>query len=220
MVVAVFHVELPELRGTLVEVPDVAVRIADVRDGPGSNLAVLVWASGDGRSRFDAVVDDDPSLGCAVRLADDGGRWLYRLEFGAGPSMGIDAYRALVSLDGLLLEGTGSRGTWRVRVLFPDRAALSAFYDRCREIGLEPRVSSVAIESATDSGSDFGLTEPQRRALVEAARRGYFDVPKGISLVDLADAIGVSDQAVSERLRRGMQTLVAQTLLDADPGDR
>jgi predicted DNA binding protein len=40
-----------------------------------------------------------------------------------------------------------------------------------------------------------------------------------MSTQDLADEFGISDQAVTERFRRGIASLVAHTLLPADAAD-
>ena len=48
---------------------------------------------------------------------------------------------------------------------------------------------------------------------------GYYSLPRQISTQEIADEFGISDQAVSERLRRGITTLVTNTLLlAADKG--
>jgi predicted DNA binding protein len=63
------------------------------------------------------------------------------------------------------------------------------------------------------------VTGPQREALVLAVERGYYDIPRRCSTAELAAVLGVSDQAVSERLRRGIATLVERTLGD-DAGEQ
>jgi predicted DNA binding protein len=63
----------------------------------------------------------------------------------------------------------------------------------------------------------YGLTDEQYEALVEAYQRGYFEVPLGITLAELAEELGVSHQALSERVRRGTGALVDDTLLIGSP---
>jgi predicted DNA binding protein len=46
-----------------------------------------------------------------------------------------------------------------------------------------------------------------------AAQRGYFDGPRRTLLADLADEPDVSSQAASERVRRGLDSLVEEMLL-------
>jgi predicted DNA binding protein len=45
-----------------------------------------------------------------------------------------------------------------------------------------------------------------------AVRRGYYDIPRRTSMGELAAELGISDQAVSERLRRAIVALVRNTM--------
>jgi hypothetical protein len=58
----------------------------------------------------------------------------------------------------------------------------------------------------------FGLTDSQHRVLELASRRGYFEVPRDVTLKELADEVGVSHQALSEQIRRGTGALVEDTI--------
>ena len=77
-------------------------------------------------------------------------------------------------------------------------------------------------ESRRDSGRGFvppsvggdALPRKQAETLRLALETGYFDVPRDVTLQDLADELGVSDQTVSERLRRGIATVVDDALED------
>lgn len=51
------------------------------------------------------------------------------------------------------------------------------------------------------------LTEKQLKAVRKAHRMGYFDVPKEASQTDVADELGITSQAFSERIRRAMKKL-------------
>jgi predicted DNA binding protein len=64
------------------------------------------------------------------------------------------------------------------------------------------------------SNGNFGLTSAQREALTVAFEAGYFDVPAQTTLDSLSDVLGVTSQAVSERLNRGTKKLVETTLID------
>jgi hypothetical protein len=49
-----------------------------------------------------------------------------------------------------------------------------------------------------------------------AVEAGYHDIPRTCTTVELADKLGISDQAVTERLRRAIVNLVSNTLLAAE----
>jgi predicted DNA binding protein len=46
--------------------------------------------------------------------------------------------------------------------------------------------------------------------------KGYYDIPRGCTTNELADDLGISDHAVTERLRRAIVMLVTYTLHPAE----
>ena len=48
---------------------------------------------------------------------------------------------------------------------------------------------------------------------MRAVEGGYYSIPRRMSAQDLADEFGISDQAVTERLRRAIVTLTENTLI-------
>jgi predicted DNA binding protein len=58
----------------------------------------------------------------------------------------------------------------------------------------------------------FDVTGEQREPHVLAHETGHFDIPRGTTTAGLAEELGISDQAVPERLRRGYSRLVEQLL--------
>lgn len=122
-----------------------------------------------------------------------------------------------------ILDGEGRAGTWRFRLRFDDREDLTAFYRRCtaRKISIDLK-SIHNTGHRSDVGAERGLTDAQRVTLQVATERGYFEVPRRITLTELAGELDVSDTAVSQRLRRGLSTLLTETFVigDASPEER
>jgi predicted DNA binding protein len=52
------------------------------------------------------------------------------------------------------------------------------------------------------------LTEKQQRALIAAHTLGYYDIPKRIGLVQLAEKLNVSRSTVDMQLRRAERRLL------------
>ena len=50
-------------------------------------------------------------------------------------------------------------------------------------------------------GGQFGLTPGQREALVAALEAGYYEIPTNATTNEIAETIGISQQALSKRLR-------------------
>jgi predicted DNA binding protein len=111
-----------------------------------------------------------------------------------------------------VIEMHGRDTHWQLRVLFPNRASLSSTSEFCADSGLTFTVRNVQdLQQSTGSGG-FGLSTDQYETLVTAAEQGYFDVPRSVTMEQLADSLGISQQAVSERLRRGHRALVNSAL--------
>ncbi|WP_227132736.1 helix-turn-helix domain-containing protein [Halorubellus salinus] len=52
------------------------------------------------------------------------------------------------------------------------------------------------------------LTERQWRLVSEAVERGYYDTPRGTTLTELADAVGIAKSTCSETLHRAEERIV------------
>jgi hypothetical protein len=52
------------------------------------------------------------------------------------------------------------------------------------------------------------LTQHECDVLCTALDQGYYDVPRGVTLSDLADEFDMTDVEVSEQLRQGTKTLL------------
>lgn len=145
-----------------------------------------------------------------VRVVESSGdETLLRVSWSAEFSDFIDGVRAA---DGAVLSARGDRDSWQVALRFPDHAALTRFRDVCRD-----RDIGYTVERIDRQGPDpgeVGLQPKQEQTLRLALSRGYFDVPRDVTLQELADELGVSDQSVSERLRRGIETIVDESLTE------
>ncbi|WP_254522926.1 helix-turn-helix domain-containing protein [Natrinema caseinilyticum] len=106
---------------------------------------------------------------------------------------------------------TSADGGWVVRAHLPDRDALTAFREWCRDRNVSFRVNQLYDSSVSDDRTYF-LTERQHEILTIAYYAGYFEVPRGVTQDTLADRLDISDSAVSQRLRRAISELITATL--------
>ena len=121
--------------------------------------------------------------------------------------------RTLVATEATCLEAVGTHEGWHLTLRFPAHERLATCYRRCTADGTEMVVGS--IRRSDRPGSDYlasVLTRPQQETLEAALEAGYFAVPRDTTLRELADQLGVSDTAVSQRLRRGLRTLLGECL--------
>lgn len=169
-----------------------------------------LWATSADPVELEGILAEDVSVDAVSKIAqpaDD--EALYQMEW-------IDSVEALIHIlveeEGSILAAEGHQEGWFMRILFPDRDALSRTYEFCR--GNDLRFDLQRIYNV-DEGKEgrVGLTETQENAITAAYDHGYYDIPRGIDLTALAAEIGISHQALSERLRRGNKTLVENSLV-------
>lgn len=153
-----------------------------------------------------ALGADGASDVTAVDEFDD--RRLYRVTWDDNPP-GVT--RSLHDTGVSLLQASGTHDRWEFEARFPDQGALSTFNDRCREADIDIDVTSL-YQPEVDETSAHGLTEEQRDTLVAALDSGFYEIPRETTTVELAESLGISDQSLSERLRRAHAALVESTL--------
>lgn len=167
------------------------------------------WVSGD-HEAFESSIDDDDVDSSLLVDDEQGGRKLYRLEWDASDS---DLMDAIMESHGVVLNAVGTDEEWTFNVRFEEREDMSGFHERCAEVGLGIEVTRVYNPIEVSGEFREGMTSTQRSTLLDAFDAGYFEIPRQTSLVELAEEYDVSDQAVSERLRRVTSQLIDSALV-------
>ena len=119
---------------------------------------------------------------------------------------------ALEVANGALLEAWGDSNDWTFHIRFDEQANVSVFYQACVDAGVTPTLSELHSYSSVDTQSGMGLTGPQLEALEAALDAGYYAVPREVTLQELASSLAISDTALSQRLRRGLATVLSSTI--------
>lgn len=175
----------------------------------GDQVMPYVRAAGEDLDKLSSTLEDDPSVNNVMLLDDLEAEQLYRMEWIRDAEVVL---HMVAEQQAAVVEMHGQGDSWQLRVIFPGRESLSATHDFCEENELTFTIHRIyELEEATGRGS-FGLTEAQYEALVTAAETGYFDVPRAVTMTELASNLGVSQQALSERLRRGHKSLIDSAL--------
>jgi predicted DNA binding protein len=167
-------------------------------------------------SSLEAALADDPTVDECEVLARGTGEALCHVQWSSRVRLLV---QMLTATDALVLSGAASQERWTFGLLFPTRDALSQLDRFCSEHNLSLDVSCVETWGG-DGLNPAGMTDEQHEALTTAYELGYFKVPREIVLDDVATEIGISHQALSERLRRGHNTLIQRVLHDTstEPG--
>ena len=180
----------------------------------------FVWASGDDFEAFEAGLADDPSVAEHSVVDEFDGTRLYEIQWVESVADLVDE---VVDQHGTILEASAASDGWFFRIRFTDQSQVEAFADHFNRRGVSFEVQQLTRPTDPRQAT-FGLTENQRETLVLAQQAGYFEVPRAVSLSDLADRVGVSSNSLSERLRRGNDALVQNALVvdenqEADDAD-
>lgn len=174
-------------------------------------LIPFFWVEGGDTELLEEAVHESSYIEDLTALDRVGGRTLYRVAWTGEPEA-ADLLEGIKRFDATILEAHGD-GTWQFRLRFIDHQQIAEFYNYCNtnEIPIHvDRVYTLTEESL--QGLMFGLTHEQREALVLALDAGYFATPRKTSMQALADGLGISQQATSDRIRRGTEKVLRNAL--------
>ncbi|WP_247001261.1 helix-turn-helix domain-containing protein [Halosolutus gelatinilyticus] len=209
------------LRRTLEASSGVDIEIERVVAYDPEYVMPYVWFAADESTlgAVDDAIGDDPTVDEAELLTDLGNERLYRMNW-------IDDVTVVIHMlteeKATILDATveDEYKRWRFRVLFPERDALSRTYEFATDRGISIDVEKIHQLDETHQGR-YGLTSAQYETLVQALERGYYEIPRNVDMEELADELGISHQALSERLRRAHRALVGEAIeLGGQDGDR
>lgn len=179
----------------------------------GEATVPLFWIHNSTRDSFVKSIQRHPAVNSASEVDVFEDRTLFTLDWDAKQDY---IFQGISEHGGQLLKAVGTPEAWDFELRFPSHDDLSAFTTHCEDAQISLEMVRVYNPTKPDVGPWYGLTEPQREALRLAVQRGYYDIPRGSTTKELADELGISDQAVTERLRRAIVALVSYTLAPAE----
>ncbi len=182
---------------------------------PSGEVTVpLFWVYEPVEDEFLDTVERYPTVQSVTEMDVFEDRTLFRLDWNASQDR---LFQCILNHQGQILSATGTPEGWDFELRFPHRSAMSLYQTCCEDAHITSEL--VRVYNPTDPGAGpwYGLSEPQREALMLAVRMGYYDIPRGCTTEELADELGISDQAVTERLRRAIGAFARHTLLTPEP---
>lgn len=126
---------------------------------------------------------------------------------------GVDVVEGIREMDATILDATGTSDGWTFQVRARNRECLGVFRQLFTGRGIDVEIRRIYSFAELMEG-DRLLTPEQRKTLLLAYQRGYFDEPRQVTQAELGEQFGISGRAVSNRLRRGTRNLITSTLLD------
>lgn len=168
--------------------------------------------SADDFERFEQVLDWDSTVAEFMNVYDGPDNRIYHIEYEQGVPETL-AYVAAIEHGGEFLRSYAEGQFWVNQMVFPNRQKFRTFLDRCGEFGLDVHIDHLKDTGFNPKRMDFGLTDRQREALLTAYSEGYFAVPQETSLASISDELGISESAASNRIHRGINELVENTVV-------
>ncbi len=196
------------LTETTTAVPTMQVVLESQTIAAGESYYLFFEVSGEEFPAFEAALDDDPTIIEWTVIVDGDTFKVYRMLL-ASPDQLVLPQAAAVGLR--VLHAESRDGGWVVTIQTPDTEALSRFRTVCADHGVTFRLERLYAGTDESAGA-YGLTPVQLETLVTAYELGYFQVPRAVTVEELATELSVSPSAVSGRLRRGLNALVSNTV--------
>lgn len=192
--------------------PDASVKLEPTATDLGDQTLVNVTTTDCDRNRLESALQTDSALTDIDCIAERPDGWTYRLRWDGRASQFM---QQLVAEDATLLTAQAQENRWSLHVLTPDRDTLSHLYDTFTERGYTVECRRITAYEGGESDSS-ALTEKQQETLATAYEAGYYHIPQDITADELADKLGISHQALSERLHRAYEQLVGDELVIND----
>lgn len=195
------------LGSALNAVPAMTVELDRVVAHSPDHVMPFVWVIDADRAAVDAAVAEDSTVESADVTDSFEDVHLYHVDWA---DVVAERLHTILDHDGVALEARGRGDKWRLLVRFSSREHFSTFRDHFRAFG---EVTLHQMTSAqTPGGVQYGVSAKQREALLAAYDSGYYDTPSASTGEDVARQLGVTQQSVSRRLRRGVRSLIENTL--------
>lgn len=205
------------LTDTITAVSETTVVVEHLDSSKTVPLRAVVWVETPTKTGFESGLTDDPTVADYRQIDERETKHKYAVEY-APDTCDVSLYDTLVDVGATVPFSRRTSGDrkWLSRVSVPDRETFATYGEKCEDVGMELSVESVQEASSADPQAGYGLTAKQHEALLVAVKNGHLSVPREQTVSELADELGISRQAASERLRRGYRHLIRNTLIGAD----
>lgn len=197
---------------TLKAIPEARFEAERVVQSGEDAVMPLLWVRNVEPAIFEEAVEADSSVEEVSLLSAFKDAHLYQMEWISEVDLVL---QMLLNSKATILDAYGHDQRWYLRILYPNSDYLTKTNDYVREQGLTFDIAAVRGMQGEPIGR-HGLTEPQFEALTTASSAGYYEIPREADTQELAKELGISHQALSERLRRATNRLVEDALM---PGE-
>lgn len=201
------------LADTLQEYSDRTVEFEQIVPTHEQILPYLWATNGGDDAGFEEALRDDTTVANFRRVVELDGGALYQIDW-TDMENGILGW--IQDRDATMLQSEGEDDEWILKLRVESRDALGDFQNYCRDHDIDFEL--IRLYELTDPKfGQFNVTEKQREILITALDMGYFEIPRDVTLEEVAEAMDITKRAASERIRRGHTNLVNNTLTIGQP---
>ncbi|WP_436344212.1 bacterio-opsin activator domain-containing protein [Natronorubrum sp. FCH18a] len=217
-IIAEFSVKSDDfaLNHALTAAPQMIVEIEQVVATVEDRIMPYFWVSGGDHTEFEDAFHDDASVTNTTVIDEVEGARLYRAEWTENVETIIYAY---VKLGATLLQAIGKAEDWELRMRFDNRDSLSEFQEYCDKTDISFELNRSQEQEQPMASAQYDLTPTQRETLVTALEAGYYEVPRAVTMKELAEQMGVAQQTLSNRFRAAYNNLITSTLTISHPDE-
>lgn len=192
--------------------PDVTVELERVIPSE-ERVIPYIWVRGQSTDSVEPAFDDHPAVDRIVLVDSVADEYLFRADW-SRTHHGV--LNTLAETGVTLIRGIGTQDQWTFDVRGEHRRDLAAFQQGCKRYDIPIEVTKVHALMPVESITEAAITDPQQEALALAYRRGYFECPREVTMADLGEELGITQQAVASRLRRGINQILEETLPETE----
>ena len=194
------------------QLPNVTVELE--RLIPSRDVVIpYFWVRGTEVEDIEAAFDEHPGVN-DIQLVDSvQDEYLLRVEWSLEYD---DVLSVLTETEIPLIKATGTNQQWTFDIRGDSRSDVATFHSRCREVGIPVTLTELHDLTPVETGTEAALTDKQQATLERAYERGYFETPREVTMEDLGEELGISQQAIASRLRNGIKNTLEQTLTETE----
>lgn len=205
------YVEHPRLAlsPTIRSLPSVDIGVVSDAGTDPNHAVYFFWVEADDIDAVETAFDDDPTVGTYEPVTETAKRRTYGIEY---TDEALLITPAITDIGALVDRSRSHSNGWLLTLHLQDHETLNRINEYLDRTTFHFEVFELQRGGADPDGALFDLTEAQIEALVCAYVQGYYDDPREISLDHLGSILGLSQTAVSGRLRRGSSRLIEGVL--------
>lgn len=190
-------------------IPDARIELEPAIANAADHSMIVVRTDDAERGVVETAIESDRGVAAAECLTERDDGWTYRVTWKGHPH---DLVQRLVAAGVTMLSMRGRDGQWKLRLLAANREGISRAHDIMTDLNCGAECRSISTFDGSESNGSK-LTDEQREALTAAFEAGYYEIPRNVTADELADDLGISHQALSERFRRAYQHMVEDELV-------